>query len=154
MRVGPLLVLLLLGAFPAWGQGSYNRLPSPPPEPAAAEAEAPPVAAPVAPASPTSPAAPDPVADPDAPQGAPTHGEVCIYGPSGVVYVPEGKDCGEAAPAPASASPQGGSGAGRCILGTAGQVVYAPPGVDCEGALREESAHDAPRRPRSRRLRY
>lgn len=74
-----------------------------------------------------------------APQGEPTLGRACIYGPGGrVLYAPPAKRCaGEAEqgrlqrartaePASGEARPRG-----RCILGADGRVVHAPPGVVC-----------------------
>ncbi len=156
------LVLPLLAAIPALGEGSFNRLPSPPkPAPAAETAPevspapaAPQVAAPAAEPSPAvapAPAAPEEASEEEAPLGEPTHGEVCVYGPEGVVYGPRGRDCGDEVPAP-SAAAEGRQG--RCIFGAGGRVVYAPPGVDCAGTLQDSTPEASRRRPRARRLRY
>jgi len=96
------------------------------------------------------------------PEGEPTYGEACIYGPQGVVHTPIGRDCeaeqakreGAAKAASAARTQSEPGGSGRCIFGQRGEVVYAPPGVRCDGKVREtQKPKNADKTPRIIRYR-
>lgn len=171
-RVLVFLALLLPMASSA---GSFIRLPSPPKEeaPAAPAAEA--VAPATAPSEAKAAAPPAKAAEASAdeapetdqadpgieadlgraePQGEPTYGEACIYGPHGLVYEPRDTECPERAERETkrvSGKPATGRG-GACIIGAGGQIVYQPDGVECEGKVRAPLDPSA-KRPRGRRYR-
>ncbi len=101
-------------------------------------------------------------ADEDLPEGEPTYGSACIYGPRGVVHTPIGRDCeadqakraGVAKAASAQRAESESTGSGSCIFGQHGEVVYAPPGVRCDGKVREtQKPKNEEKAPRSIRYR-
>ncbi len=168
------LLLALLLPAPLWA-GSFNRVPSPPK--ATATPVAPPAAPAPAPEQPAGESAATEAGEPEAavqgasagsaeetpaapesdglaePVGEPTYGEVCIFGPRGVVHAPQGRDCeAEQAAKTAAAAALASSGSGRCIFGRGGKVVYAPPGEQCEGRVREVAPKPPERRLRRRSI--
>lgn len=186
-----LLLLLGASVAPGSSRaGSFNRLPNPPPareaaasEPAKAQAAPPAALAEDADArgeaetsskdsteassdAPRTEAAEvatedEEVAEEVVPEGEPTYGGACIYGPRGVVHAPVGRDCeaeqafraGEAKAANVERVRDAPLGSGRCIFGQHGEVVYAPPGVQCDGKVRDQEPDKAGRTPRIIRYR-
>lgn len=145
-RADPVLLMVLLVAQSGYADGSYNHIPAP--AQVEAPTSSPETAAPAPTATQKLPASPARDPDAQAPQPEPERGDVCIYGPKGLVHRPRGKDCAESL-SPSASADRGQRG--RCILGAYGQVLYAPPGVSCEDMLQVSTPPQEERRPRARR---